>query len=1180
MASFPDSAVPVTGYIGTTDPADTYATHVDILGWGGTMSVATISDRDAIPLSRRKFGMLVIVYADPTPANNKTYQLKPVSLGGIDNVLTNNSNWLLFGPSSAASFTNGLTENSGVVKLGGTLVNDTDITGAFALNLGLTGSRLITLNTFSTNKTVLTAGTSQLMLNDTSAAKLSGGTALSSYEISTAGALIVTDAQSAPNQRGIRGAGDYSANLQANDYTQKVYVDKTIVGKSIDAILANPSSPQNGYAIIWDQTNTRWSLGPAGSGGGGISDGDKGDITVTTGGTIWTIDNSVITNAKMANMAAFSFKGNATSGSAVVTDVGVENGLQFLSGKLRIGGTLIATTAIDGAQTFNIGATTPLVGFTAKATIAGLYGTANAAIEVYSNVNQSLRLGQTGGAILNLGSDATGDLYYRDVLGKLVRRPIGTIGQYFIVGANSIPIWSNTIIEDVGGPTYTFSENDNGKFKNFTAACTANIPTGLSLGWQVTVWRSAAAGLVTFTSSGALSGAGNSLPTAETAASIVHKGSDIHYIAGALTSFLSSDTFENGVQDIGGGTIQWGGPIINGLTELPAAVDGIGDLYIGTNAAFSTSLATVYINSTTLSAIISSGDAYISGAASTNIGDGTGVINLLTPGGNNSGDLFYLNASLNLVRRQIGTTNQFLQVVAGVPNWRTPTIVDINQVGNGIPGRTGGGTGALSVITVSNGLTLSASSLKLGGQLSDALTSISSRVAGSQLTFDGTAGSFVINANGSNTVVSFGNGGGNEISSFGVNTLGTISISSLVDNSNTSYIQILNGQIILNTNIGTSINNSPNYMLFNGGNAYSTSGNGNGSGFTFTTGTRRIAGTGVDGKTTFNSHGGFEVLSTSTQTTRTFKIDGFNDFILNLGSDADGDIYFRNGGKFVRLPKAADGTFLSLVSGLPAWVVGGGGGGVTNNASDTELTMSSSGNLTHSGLFIPTTADLDLGNSSTTGTQRTLQANGSSSAIKLVLKSKGTADMEFDISSGAGAFVFTRADSVSLLRYQPQSNTLNFGVTDGVIIGDTGISGSVTGKAVSIKGGDAYNVGNNNGGNVSLISGLANGSGLPGNIILDSRFNYTQIKGDRILFLSGTGGTNGGPYLSIGQRTANPPLTSGSNVVIYAEDSADTTVGLSLYTEQVVEALGTFTPTQKYKIQINGTWYWIQLDPV
>lgn len=46
-----------------------------------------------------------------------------------------------------------------------------------------------------------------------------------------------------------------------------------------------------------------------------ISDGDKGDITTSSSGAVWTIDNGAVTLAKMADMATASLLGRSTAGT-------------------------------------------------------------------------------------------------------------------------------------------------------------------------------------------------------------------------------------------------------------------------------------------------------------------------------------------------------------------------------------------------------------------------------------------------------------------------------------------------------------------------------------------------------------------------------------------------------------------------------------------------------------------------------------------------------------------------------------------------------------------------------------------------------------------------------------------------------------------------------------------------
>ena len=60
------------------------------------------------------------------------------------------------------------------------------------------------------------------------------------------------------------------------------------------------------------RNNSGFKSPPGGSGGGGVTDGDYGDITVSGGGTSWTIDNGVVSDANISDVDATKVTQNST----------------------------------------------------------------------------------------------------------------------------------------------------------------------------------------------------------------------------------------------------------------------------------------------------------------------------------------------------------------------------------------------------------------------------------------------------------------------------------------------------------------------------------------------------------------------------------------------------------------------------------------------------------------------------------------------------------------------------------------------------------------------------------------------------------------------------------------------------------------------------------------------------
>lgn len=79
----------------------------------------------------------------------------------------------------------------------------------------------------------------------------------------------------------------------------------------------------------------------------GVSDGDKGDITVSGSGATWTIDNSVVTDAKLRNSAGLSVIGRSANSTGAVADItaGTDGHILRRSGTTLGFGSINLTTA-------------------------------------------------------------------------------------------------------------------------------------------------------------------------------------------------------------------------------------------------------------------------------------------------------------------------------------------------------------------------------------------------------------------------------------------------------------------------------------------------------------------------------------------------------------------------------------------------------------------------------------------------------------------------------------------------------------------------------------------------------------------------------------------------------------------------------------------------------------------
>jgi hypothetical protein len=414
-----------------------------------------------------------------------------ITENGFAIVWDNTANqYTLAAAASSKSFNSGLEDVANVIKLGGTpLDRNTDITGAFTLKLGTTGSKLSNIELNATTRIDIAGGTSKLILNGTNPVELIGGLLQSSIIIDAGGGIILTDNQGGVSQRGLRGASSYAATVQDNDYVQKVYVDNRIGGKSVDSILKTPTSGQNGYSIIWNDTTQQYTLASVTGIGTStvpkaqsfVTDGIASSYEVTNGtilhlnfveingdvqteGTDYTRSGQFINTGVLPSGLELTIRywedlsvgggGGGSGGGHVIqnsgvplaqrADLNITNGLSASDvatvTTLKLGGTFTENTTLNGVDTYSL-TFQNLTSFSLEGNTISLITPSGASIVVENSAVQTFQLGVSGGAILNLGGDARGDLYVRNASGKLVRLPVGANGE-IITSNGTDPVYA------------------------------------------------------------------------------------------------------------------------------------------------------------------------------------------------------------------------------------------------------------------------------------------------------------------------------------------------------------------------------------------------------------------------------------------------------------------------------------------------------------------------------------------------------------------------------------------------------------------------------------------------------------------------------------------------------------------------------------------------------------------
>jgi len=169
------------------------------------------------------------------------------------------------------------------------------------------------------------------------------------------GDLLYYDGSNWINSKQLNASYGVTGSIQATSFTGSL---QGTASNAISSSYAVTSSFASSSPAVYDFGSFATPTDVGGGGNFGIvTDGDKGDITVTSSGSIWTIDNDAVTYAKIQNVTTSSvLLGRATTGAGNIEEIALGSGLTLsgttLSADGGSGGVTYQVDVISGSQSW------------------------------------------------------------------------------------------------------------------------------------------------------------------------------------------------------------------------------------------------------------------------------------------------------------------------------------------------------------------------------------------------------------------------------------------------------------------------------------------------------------------------------------------------------------------------------------------------------------------------------------------------------------------------------------------------------------------------------------------------------------------------------------------------------------------------------------------------------------